>query len=268
MAILDDYPLKTHEVLHFPLMFPDSLKAYLGPSLNYPSLDILYDFAEACGVSKGAVRTALSRMKKEGLIHVYDDHGVTRYQSSTLQIEAMINFQKRNRRTKGYTLAVYSFDGGMSKERNTARELLEYMGFVRFAQNTWMAFESNTSELKKSIQAEGLDDNVYLFDVKSIEDTTMQRIVSFWKLEERVELLRDYYREIQELLIEPDSNRDSFVNLGIAWLTFIIHIQGTEPPVPENLLPEGYLYNDIVTMLRKKSMRYGQRMYRYWKNGT
>lgn len=268
MTLLEKYPLKTHEVLHFPLMFPDSLKAYHGPSLKYPSLDILYDFADACRVSKGAVRTALSRMKKEGLIIVQEERGVSRYRSGNLQMEAMMNFQKRSRRTKGYTLAVYSFDGEMSKERNTARELLEYMGFVRFAQNSWMAFEVKTGELSKSLRANGLDEHVYLFDVHTIEDTTMKRIVSFWNLDERAARLQNFYEELKVLLHEPGSDRDAFVRLGIAWVTFIIHIHGTEPPVPENLLPGGYRYNDIVALLKKMSMRYGPRMYRYWKNAN
>ncbi len=267
MKFLEKYPLKTYEVLHFPLMFPDSLKAYHGPSLKYPSLDILYDFAEACGVSKGTVRTTLSRMNKDGLVIVHEDHGIKRYQSGTLQMEAMVNFQRRSRRIKGYTLAVYSFDGEKSKQRNTARELLEYMGFVRFAQNTWMAFESNTTELVKSIRAEGLEDNVYLFDIQNIDTVTMQRIVSFWNLEERAELLQGYFNEIQTLLAEPEDDRDVFIRLGIAWVSFIIHIQGTEPPVPQSLLPDGYRYNEIVKYLRNKSIRYGQKMYRYWKKG-
>ncbi len=265
MNFLEKYPLKTHEVLHFPLMFPDSMKAYHGPALKYPSMAILYDFAGACGIAKGAVRTALSRMNKDGLVVVHNDNGISRYQAGNLQLEAMMNFQRRSRRIKGFTLAVYSFDSGQSKERTAARELLEYMGFVHFAQNVWMACDVKTEELTKAMAAEGLDNNVYLFDVQKVDRKTMQRIVLFWNLEERAALLQAYYDDVQILLDKPGTDLDSFTGLGIAWVTFIIHIQGTEPPVPAELLPPGYRYDEILKFLQKKSIRYGPAIYRYWK---
>jgi DNA-binding transcriptional regulator PaaX len=68
MTFTEKYPAATQEVLHFPLMFSDSLGPLRVGGLKYATLDLLYDFAAYFGIQAGTVRTNLSRMKKAGAV--------------------------------------------------------------------------------------------------------------------------------------------------------------------------------------------------------
>ncbi len=266
---LERYPLKAHEILHFPLMFPDSLKAYHAPRVSYAGLEVLYDFAEACGVPKGTVRTTLSRMKRDGLITTTEESGVTRYRTAKLQLEAMTNFQKRKRfQARGFVLAIYAFEREQEKERATARELLEYFGFARFAQNSWITVGIETGQLEKSIGEAGLDDHVFLFQVEKIDKGTMTRLAACWKIPERAASLSEFLALLRNYLASPRDDRDAFNRIGVAWVVFIIHVHGTEPPLPRELFPKDYAYDEIVRTLKRASFAHGQRMYRYWKEAN
>lgn len=267
--LLERYPLKAHEILHFPLMFPDSLKAYHAPRVPFAKLETLYDFADACGVSKGTVRTTLSRMKKDGLIEAIEDHGVTRYKTASLQIEAMANFQKRKHfQAKGFVLAVYAFERDQDKERANARELLEYFGFARFAQNSWINVGIETEQLSKSMEEAGLKDYVFIFQVEKISDDTMKRLASCWKIPERAEFLSGFLTRVREHLAPCADDRESFNRIGVAWLAFIIHVHDTEPPLPRELFPKDYAYDEIVKTLKHASLIHGAKMYGYWKESN
>mgnify|MGYP001768400862 CR=1 FL=1 len=264
--LLDRYPLKAHEILHFPLMFPDSLKAYHAPRVPYAGLEALYDFAGECGIPKGTVRTTLSRMKRDGLITTTEESGVTRYRTAKLQLEAMTNFQKRKRyQAKGFVLAVYSFEREQEKERTKTRELLEYFAFARFAQNSWITVGIETGELEKSLAEAGLKDHVFLFTVDKIDRETMTRLAACWKIPERAAFLSEFLALLRDHLASPLDDRDAFNRIGVAWLVFVIRVHGTEPPLPRELFPKEYAYDEIVRLLRKTSLAFGSRMYRHWK---
>lgn len=267
--LLERYPLKAHEILHFPLMFPDSLKAYHAPRVPFAKLESLYDFADTCGIPKGTVRTTLSRMKRDGLIATTEESGVTRYRTAKLQLEAMTNFQKRKRyQAKGFVLAVYSFERDQEKERTKARELLEYFAFARFAQNSWITVGIETAQLKKSIGDAGLTDHVFLFTVEKIDKETMTRLAACWKIPERAAFLSEFLVLLRDHLASPVDDRDAFNRIGVAWLAFIIHVHGTEPPLPRELFPKDYAYDEIVKTLKRASLVHGAKMYGYWKESN
>lgn len=136
MQLLKEYPVAASELLHFPLMFPQTMRGLRLPGLPLAKLEFLYEVGEGLGLSPGTVRTALSRMRKEGYLETVKEGSVTRYRVSPLQLEVMDNFMRRPARGRdGYAVAVYSFESSQERQRALARSLLECEGFVRFARN-------------------------------------------------------------------------------------------------------------------------------------
>lgn len=268
MDFLKKYPLSTNELLHFPLMFPDSLKKYHVPGIRFARMETLYAFGSACGISEGAIRTCISRMKAENIIQTITEAGITRYRTSALQLSAMTNVMDRKKiQHKGFLIAVYSFETREEKKRSQARCLLSYFGFVRFAQNSYITIGIDETELRKSLGEQGLADNVFLFHVPSIGKAEMEKLVVAWNIPERVAFLDAFYKDVVAFVGEHDgTDRDIFNRLGIAWVSFIIRVQGTEPPLPRELFPEGYAFELINTFLQKSSAKLGRQMYRYWRD--
>lgn len=270
MDFMKKYPLSASELLHFPLMFPDSLKKYRIPGIDYATLETLYKFGTFCGISEGTIRTCVSRMKKEQYITSFTEKGIVRYRASALQLATMGNVVERKKiRNRGYLIAVYSFGSKEEKRRSLTRSLLTYSGFVRFAQNSYINIMIDETELRSSLKEEGLADNVYIFSVPSIGKAEMEKLVVAWNIPERSSFLDAFFRDTREFLEGGDgTDADAFNRAGIAWVAYIIHVQGTEPPLPKELFPGGYAFDEIYKYMQGITLKQGKRMYRYWREIT
>lgn len=266
MSFLEKYPVVTHEILHFPMMFPVTFKKLYIPGIPYASLDFLYRFGTFHGLSEGTVRTALSRMKKSEDIALVNSDDKVRYRVSALQLEAMQNFQNRKQKLrKGYLIAVYSFEKQQEKERREIRSMLEYAGFIRFAQNAYINMQIDEIELRKNLQTAALSGNVYLFNVDTIKDDEMAKLAVAWKIPERALFLEEFYRDMVAFVDEADGTEaDIFNRVGTAWVAYILHVNNTELPLPEAMLPKDYAADKIQKYLNKQSMQYGKKMLDYY----
>lgn len=268
MTFPERYPLASNEVLHFPMMFPEFMKRFHIPGIPLAKLDFLYEFGEKAGFPPGTVRTALSRLKSTGYITVTKTGIDSRYRVSPLQLEIMNNMKKRITRHKsGFCIVVYSFEKQQEKERALVRSLLEYAGFVRFAQNAYINMLNDESELRKKIDETGSGANVYLFKVDCIPEEDIAKISLAWKIPERHLFLNDFYVHVTDFIEQSDgSDADIFYRIGYAWVAFIIRIQSTELPLPEKMLPKDYAYSNISDYLNKCSIREGRTLMSYFLN--
>ncbi len=269
-TLLQKYPLAANELLHFPMMYPDSLKKFHVPGIPYATLDFLYTFGDNFGVSRGTVRTTLSRMKKEGIVFSEISGKTTRYRVSPMQLEVMTNFQKRKKiQTRGYSIAVFSFEKSQEKERIQTRSLLQYYGFVRFAQNAYINIAIDEKQLRNSLKEYQIADNVFLFRVKTIDKEDLSRISNSWKIPERIRFLDSFFTDIRTFINENDgSDCDIFFRIAIVWVLYITHVHSSEPPLPEELFPDSYAYPGITAYLNRISMKYGKQMIRFWKESN
>jgi DNA-binding transcriptional regulator PaaX len=270
MTFADKYPVASHELIHYALMFADSLKEYRVPGIQYARLDFVYDFAESFGISKGTVRTNLSRMKKDGYVESVGNDGTARYRVSALQLETMRNVMKRKKaRAKGYKIAVYSFERSQEKARLNARSILEYAGFVRFAQNAFVNSSIDDRELRKSLDAAGVGENVFIFDVPRLGDAETAALARAWNVGERARFLSEFFDDLRSYLPNADDDaKTSFGKLGYAWVAFIMHVYMTEPPFPEDILPHRYDFDGIYAFLKKQSMSHGMKLMRYYRDSN
>jgi DNA-binding transcriptional regulator PaaX len=267
---LSTYPLATNELIHYPLMYPDTLKKYRIKNISYATLDFLYDYAHACGISKGALRTTLSRMKRDESIMPVTSDKRARYRVAPLQLEVMTNMQKK-RKTKasGFTVADYSFEKSQEKQRSQTRALLQYCGFIRFAQNAYINVHGKDDELRKSLVDAGVGDNVFLFHIKKIDTNDLQRLLKCWQIPKRILFLKQFRKDTEMLIHGSDgSDADLFNRIGVSWVAYIIHVSATEPPLPSRLLPRDYPETDIYKLLLKASIKHGKKMINHWRDAN
>ncbi|MDA3851289.1 MAG: hypothetical protein PF447_08430 [Spirochaetaceae bacterium] len=270
MTFLGKYPISTTEALHYPLMFAENLKKLRILGIPYVKLDFLYQYGKSLGIPQGTIRTALSRMNKSGFLSVIKTDDITRYRVSPLQVETMMNMQKKiERKRSNFIVVVYSFEKNQEKERIQIRSLLEYLGFVRFAQNAYINIKIEEKELRKKLKEKKLEENVYLFPVESLQSQELKKLSTAWKLPQRAIYLKEFYQEIKMFLNMSDgTSEDLFYRYGVAWISFYIHIHSKELPLPNKLLPKDYHYEEIFDYLRKNSIREGSKMMRYYKAGN
>ena len=118
-VFLGKYGVSTSELLHFPMMFSESMKGFHVPGVPLVRLEFLYEVCGYFGISEGSVRTALSRMRKMGVVEQIKTADSTRYRVSPMQIEVMNNFTKRlKKKEKGFVIAIYSFEKHQEKKKD------------------------------------------------------------------------------------------------------------------------------------------------------
>lgn len=261
------YGVSTNELLHFPMMFSESMKGLHVPGVPLVRLEFLYEVCGYFGISEGSVRTALSRMKKMGVVETIKTADSTRYRVSPMQIEVMNNFTKRlKKKEKGFVIAIYSFEKHQEKERISTRTLLQYAGFVRFAQNSYINMRIDQVEFRKKLEEMGVSANVFLFNVDEVADEDLGRMADAWKIPRRSAFLDVFFEDLKAYYTASDgSDADVFIRQAGAWVAFVIHVHGTEPPLPDALLPKNYAFEKIMGYLTKMSLRDGRKMMRYYK---
>jgi DNA-binding transcriptional regulator PaaX len=264
MEFKQKHPLSAREAVYTPMILRND--AFNGSSLPFPSLRGIRDFAAYCGISDGAVRTALSRARAEGEIQVFQDASqVTRY----CLVESMMNMGRtitdRPNRAEGFILAVFSFKSDQETERGKVRETLKYYGFKKLAQNTYINGRIETSGLKEAMQKFGLKKNLYLFDCPSVDDAELiNKILSVFKIGERRKYLLQFHQELADFLLEKNLDPEEIVHRicyagPVHWT--ICNID--EPPFPQKYLPDDYplrsisqLYNEVLESHREIIMKH------------
>lgn len=257
MEFLKKYPVKTHEIIHYPLMISDLLKKYRVPGMNHASLAFIYNFSSFFKIKEGTIRTNLSRMKKAGDITSYKEGDIIRYEAGTLQKERMNNvLSRKKKRTSGFVLAIFSFRKEQEKERTLTRSILEYIGFVRIAQNSYINSRQNIKELRKNLDLHNLTDNVFIFEINKISLPEFKKLSKIWNIEERNKFLNDFYTDLNVFIDQWDGTAEDWAHrLGAAWLIYIVYVQNTEILLPLNMLPTNYPYDKINKYMNKINTR-------------
>jgi len=246
MEFKQKHPLSAREAIYTPMILRDD--TFKGSSLPYPSLRGIRDFAAYCRISDGAVRTALSRARAEGEIRVFQDAAqVTRYRL----VESMMNMGRavsaRPNRAEGFILAVFSFKSDQEMERVKVRETLKYYGFKKIAQNTYINGRIDTTHLKAAMRKFDLEKNLYLFNCPNVDDVELiKKILSVFKIGERRKLLRQFYKELADFLLEKNLDPEEIVHRiyyagPVHWTICFVD----EPPFPQQYLPADYPLRSI-----------------------
>jgi len=244
------FPLSARAAVHTPLVFRAGL--YAADGLPWPSLEGIRDFAHFAGIEDGAIRTALSRSKRDGSLLVEaDPAGRNRYSLAPATFAMGTAQIRADQRPEGFLLAVFSFTTPEQEERASLRALLKSFGFRKLAQNTYIHGRIETEGLHAAIRGLGLENNFFLFTCPDIDDENLvARVLSLFDLESRRKKLGEYFSLLKDFLPEELSrvaaSSDEFARrLLYVGAVHWEHVEASEPPIPAKYLPADYAFKEI-----------------------
>ena len=274
-AFMTAFRLTAKAAIHTPLVFRAGL--FSGEGLPWPSLEGIRDFARFAGIEDGAIRTALSRAKREGsLIAEADGTRSARYVLAPETFARGVAQIRADKRPEGFLLAVFSFSTPEQEERASVRALLKSYGFRKLAQNTYIHGRIETESLVTAIRDLGLERNFFLFTCPDIEDENLvARVLSLFDLESRRKELREYLKLLKDFLSEEVSRQaetgdqaagDEFARrLLYAAAVHWERVESGEPPIPARHLPPGYAFGEIQAFYGRRLQEGRRAMLGYFK---
>lgn len=229
------------------------------------------------GLSQQAIRSAVSRMCKAGLLEVRHA-GIKSYYSLTkdgrgllTSGEKRIFYRKDTHWDGNWNIVTYSIPERMREARDKLRLELGWIGYGPLADATWISPYDLTTEVKKLLQKLKIEDHVHIFNTQQC-DTDPKNIVSrCWNLEQIHQKYADFLNAYQPMLeehlkrlkegetIEPSSCFVARFNLIHEYrkLPFF------DPDLPLELLPENWLrprasalFNEYHGLLTEKANEY------------
>jgi phenylacetic acid degradation operon negative regulatory protein len=142
-----------------------------------------------CTVDEPAVRSAIFRLKRRGLLDAQRRDGVAGYALSDAAREILkegdrrIFARKRATPADGWVLAVFSVPESRRDQRHVLRSRLAWLGFGTVSAGVWIAPGHLYEEARETLERDGLDVYVELFrgDHLAFADTAT-RVAQWWDL--------------------------------------------------------------------------------------
>jgi phenylacetic acid degradation operon negative regulatory protein len=159
-----------------------------------------------CTVDEPAVRSAIFRLKRRGLLEAVRHDGVAGYALSDDAREILhegdrrIFERRRATPADGWLLAVFSVPESRRDQRHVLRSRLAWLGFGTVSAGVWVAPAHLYEEAKETLERDGLDVYVELFrgDHLAFADTAA-RVSQWWDLDRLWELNEDYLRRYEPM---------------------------------------------------------------------
>ncbi|OQA64914.1 MAG: hypothetical protein BWY39_00010 [Spirochaetes bacterium ADurb.Bin269] len=244
---IDLYPLSPRELVLYPVIIRRMVPELAG--MRETGIQLLLDLAGASGISAGAVRTALSRLKATGyVVPLTDSDGTRRYSFNQAKMGLISAHLSRNLKQDGFIVAVYSFSREDEAERSALRETLKDFGFRKLAQNTYINGWIDTAGLLSVVRSMGLERYLYLFPCREIDDPNLLgKIAELFDIPGRIVRLRkfrdDYFSFVGEQdLAEVERGRRMFYAGAVFWNVCMME----EPSIPARCLDEEYPLSGLL----------------------
>jgi len=138
------------------------------------------------GVDGPAARSALSRLKRRGILEGVRSAGAAGYSLSADARQVFADGDRRifGRRTaalaEGWVLAVFSIPESERQKRHTLRSRLTWLGFGRIAAGVWIAPARLADEARQTLERLGLTGYVDLFRADYLAFADLSGAVAGW----------------------------------------------------------------------------------------
>jgi phenylacetic acid degradation operon negative regulatory protein len=218
------------------------------------------------GLSEQAIRSAVSRMCRSGLLKAKRTNRKS-YYSLTSEGQSLLTqgaqriFQRKKSRWDGnWNIVTYSIPERLREARDSLRIELGWLGYGALVEATWIAPYNLTREVTELVHRLNIEEYVHIFNAQHQGQTDPKEIVSHcWdldKIHQRYnDFLSEYQPELEEHLrrlkagemIEPSECFVERFNLIHEYRKLPYY----DPDLPLELLPENWLRPQAVALFDK-----------------
>jgi phenylacetic acid degradation operon negative regulatory protein len=202
------------------------------------------------GVDEPAVRSAISRLKRRGILEARRQAGAAGYQLSAEALailregDARIFRRRRAAPADGWLLAVFSVPEAERHRRHVLRSELTRLGFGMVAPGVWIVPAHPDDTTAETLRRLGLDAYADLFHADHLAfGDPAGKIRRWWDLddlERRYEaFIRAYEPTLRRWEGKPGGEREAFAGYVRA-LTDWRQLPYLDPGLPAELLPAGW----------------------------
>lgn len=221
---------------------------YARRTSGWLAVSTLIRLMDDVGVDEPAVRSAISRLKRRGVLVARRRDGVAGYELSTTGRGILAEGDERIfRRTRaglddGWLLAVFSVPESERRRRHQLRSRLSWLGFGTVAAGVWVApahLERHTGEV---LRREQLSDYVDLFRADHLGFADVrQEVARWWDLDDLARMYQEFAATHAPVLRRwtrrrTDDGQAAFVDYVTA-LTAWRRLPYLDPGLPLEVLP-------------------------------
>ena len=203
------------------------------------------------GVDEPAVRSAISRLKRRGILQARRHEGAAGYQLSPEALailregDARIFRRQRGTLAEGWLLAVFSVPESQRHRRHVLRSELTRLGFGMVAPGVWIVpahLQDATAETLRRLELDSYAD-LFRADHRAFGDLA-EKVRLWWDLDE-LECRYEAFIEAHEPALRrwrrsAPSGREAFIDYVRA-LTDWRRLPYLDPGLPAELLPDGWI---------------------------
>ncbi|MER7185757.1 PaaX family transcriptional regulator C-terminal domain-containing protein [Streptomyces hyaluromycini] len=224
---------------------------YARRELNWLSVASVIRLMADLGVEGQAVRSAVSRLKRRGVLRGERHEGAAGYAVSEGTLEVLedgdVRIFERNRAAAGdgWLVVVFSVPESERDKRHALRTALTRLGFGTAAPGVWVAPGILADETRRTLQRLGLTPYVDIFtgDHFAFGDLSA-KVREWWDLDELGALYADFlerYLPVRERAAAGEiPARDAF-GIYLPMLTEWRRLPYRDPGLPLSLLPPGWM---------------------------
>ena len=204
------------------------------------------------GVDEPAVRSAISRLKRRGILEARRQEGAAGYQLSAEALailregDARIFRRRRAALADGWLLAVFSVPEAERHRRHVLRSELTRLGFGMVAPGVWIVPAHPDDATAETLRRLGLDGYADLFHADHLAfGDPAGKIRRWWDLDDLEHRYEAFIRAYEPSLARlkrsgPRSGEEAFAHY-VRVLTDWRQLPYLDPGLPAELLPAGWI---------------------------
>ncbi len=204
------------------------------------------------GVDEPAVRSAISRLKRRGILESRRQAGSAGYQLSAEALailregDARIFRQRRAMLADGWLLAVFSVPEAERHRRHVLRSELTRLGFGMVAPGVWIVPAHPDDATAETLRRLGLDAYADLFHAEHLAfGDPVGKIRRWWDLDELARRYHDFIDAHEPTLRRwergPQAAKHEAFADYVRALTDWRRLPYSDPGLPAELLPDGWI---------------------------
>jgi phenylacetic acid degradation operon negative regulatory protein len=235
------------------------------------------------GVDEPAVRSAISRLKRRGMLEARRQDGAAGYQLSAGALDilregdARIFRRRRATLADGWVLAVFSVPESQRDRRHVLRSELTRLGFGMVAPGVWIVPAHPQDATAETLRRLGLDAYADLFHADHLAfGDPAQKIRHWWDLDDLERQYQAFIQAHEPVLrrweqgpAEPDRAADEAFADYVRAVTDWRRLPYLDPGLPVELLPAGWIgiraaeeFFALRALLEEPARAYVQRVIR------